>query len=79
MKMHEAERRAIATRFVIVRGSRTYKQLAKSTGLSLAVLHRSENWKDGLPSIENLVRLAEKEGISLDWLLLGEEPPWRKE
>jgi transcriptional regulator with XRE-family HTH domain len=68
--MNQRLKKAVAERFAEVRAGRSYLRFAKDSKISTSLLQRYETG-GGLPSVENLTLLAEREGISIDWLLLG--------
>jgi transcriptional regulator with XRE-family HTH domain len=65
------QRKAIMRRFGVIRGSRSYQQFAKDSGITLSLLQRYETGA-GMPSAENLIALRSREGVNVSWLLLGE-------
>jgi len=56
-------------RLASVRGKRSQRQFAKQLGVFQQNVNRYENGT--MPHANFLITLAVKEGISLDWLLLG--------
>ena len=60
----------IGKRFAVLRGGRSYRQFEKDTKISQALLQRYET-NGGLPSTENLIKLARAEKLDIHWLLLG--------
>jgi len=71
--MTAAKLRALRTKFprrlAAVRGERSQRQFAHELGVFQQNVNRYENGT--MPHTDFLMTLAEKEGISLDWLLLG--------
>ena len=65
----------ILDRMSLILGATTYQELATRLGVSKSTVG---NWyhRNSVP-FEECVKLAEEQGISLDWLLLGRgEPVW---
>ena len=62
----------VGARLVEMRAGRTYAQFAEDTGVHASLLHRYEN--GALPRVDNLLLIARKEKISLNWLVLGQGP-----
>ena len=57
-------------RIAAVRGRRSQNQFARDLGIFPQNLNRYEAGKT-IPSVDFLITVALKEGISIDWLLLG--------
>ena len=64
-----ALRTKFASRLATVRGERSQRQFAHDLGVFQQNVNRYENGT--MPHTDFLMTLAVKEGISLDWLLLG--------
>ena len=62
-------KRKLPTRISEVRGDRSQRQFARELGVFQQNVNRYENGTT--PHTDFLLTLATKEGISLDWLLLG--------
>lgn len=63
-------------RLAAVRGDRSQRQFAQELGVFQQNVNRYENGT--MPHTDFLMTLATKEGISLDWLLLGRGPMRRR-
>ena len=62
-------KRKLPNRIAEVRGERSQRQFAKDLGVFQQNVNRYENGTT--PHTDFLLTLSTKEGISLDWLLLG--------
>ena len=62
-------KRKLPNRISEVRGERSQRQFARELGVFQQNVNRYENGTT--PHTDFLLTLATKEGISLDWLLLG--------
>ena len=62
-------KRKLPSRISEVRGDRSQRQFARELGVFQQNVNRYENGTT--PHTDFLLTLATKEGISLDWLLLG--------
>ena len=62
-------KRKLPNRIAEVRGDRSQRQFAKDLGVFQQNVNRYENGTT--PHTDFLLTLSTKEGISLDWLLLG--------
>ncbi len=62
-------KRKLPNRISEVRGDRSQRQFARELGVFQQNVNRYENGTT--PHTDFLLTLATKEGISLDWLLLG--------
>jgi transcriptional regulator with XRE-family HTH domain len=62
-------RRKFPQRLASVRGERSQRQFAQQLGVFQQNVNRYENGT--MPHANFLITLAVKEGVSLDWLLLG--------
>ena len=62
-------KRAIPRRIAAVRGTRSQRQFARDLGVSQQNVNRYE--RGTTLHVDFLITLALKEGISLDWLLVG--------
>jgi transcriptional regulator with XRE-family HTH domain len=62
-------RERFARRLARIRGDRSQRQFAHELGVFQQNVNRYENGT--MPHTNFLMTLAEEEGISLDWLLLG--------
>ena len=62
-------KRKLPDRLASVRGERSQRQFARELGVFQQNVNRYENGTT--PHADFLIRLAHKEGVSLDWLLLG--------
>ena len=65
----DSAKRGLTKRLVRVRGERSQRQFALDLGVFQQYINRYE--RGTIPHIDFLVTLAQKEKISLDWLLLG--------
>jgi len=62
-------KRKLPERIAQVRGERSQRQFARDLGVFQQNVNRYENGTT--PHTDFLITLATKEGVSLDWLLLG--------
>jgi transcriptional regulator with XRE-family HTH domain len=71
MSMASVERlkRTLPTRLQKVRGNRSQRQFARDLGVFQQNVNRYESGTT--PHTDFLITLALKEGVSVDWLLLG--------
>ena len=65
----ERMKRRLPERLAQVRGDRSQRQFARDLGVFQQNVNRYESGTT--PHADFLIQLALKEGISLDWLLLG--------
>jgi len=65
----ERMKRRLPERIAQVRGDRSQRQFARDLGVFQQNVNRYENGTT--PHTDFLITLALKEGISVDWLLLG--------
>ena len=65
----ERIKRRLAERIASVRGNRSQRQFARDLGVFQQNVNRYESGTT--PHTDFLITLAVKEGVSLDWLLLG--------
>jgi len=65
----ERQKRKLKERLAQIRGDRSQRQFARDLGVFQQNVNRYENGT--MPHANFLLTLAVKEGISLDWLLLG--------
>jgi transcriptional regulator with XRE-family HTH domain len=65
----ERQKRKLPERLAMIRGERSQRQFARDLGVFQQNVNRYESGTT--PHADFLMRLAVKEGISLDWLLLG--------
>ena len=65
----ERIKRRLAERIASVRGNRSQRQFARDLGVFQQNVNRYESGTT--PHTDFLITLALKEGVSLDWLLLG--------
>jgi transcriptional regulator with XRE-family HTH domain len=68
----ELNYKEIGTRLKIVRGKMTQQAFSEQFGISKSYVKKTEG--GGKPSLEYLVDIAIKQGVSLDWLLIGVHP-----
>ena len=68
----ERNKRKLPERLAQVRGDRSQRQFAHDLGVFQQNVNRYENGT--MPHTDFLMTLAMKEGVSLDWLLLGRGP-----
>ncbi|MCZ6782345.1 MAG: helix-turn-helix domain-containing protein [Proteobacteria bacterium] len=62
-------KRKLPERIAQIRGGRSQRQFARELGVFQQNVNRYENGTT--PHTDFLITLATKEGVSLDWLLLG--------
>lgn len=62
-------KRKVPSRLAQVRGKRSQRQFARDLGVFQQNVNRYENGTT--PHTDFLITLALKEGVSVDWLLLG--------
>jgi transcriptional regulator with XRE-family HTH domain len=62
-------KRHLADRIAQVRGDRSQRKLARDLGVFQQNVNRYESGTN--PHIDFLITIALKEGVSLDWLILG--------
>ncbi len=65
----ERQKRKLKERLAQVRGDRSQRQFARDLGVFQQNVNRYENGTT--PHTDFLITLAMKEGVSIDWLLLG--------
>ena len=65
----ERHKRKLKERLAQVRGDRSQRQFARDLGVFQQNVNRYENGTT--PHTDFLITLAMKEGISIDWLLMG--------
>ena len=65
----ERTKRKLAERIAHVRGDRSQRQFARDLGVFQQNVNRYESGTT--PHADFLITLAVREGISLDWLLMG--------
>ncbi len=65
----ERHKRQIAGRLAQIRGDRSQRAFAKELGVFQQNVNRYESGT--MPHADFLITLSLKEGVSLDWLLLG--------
>jgi len=65
----ERHKKKLAERLAAVRADRSQRQFARDLGVFQQNVNRYESGTT--PHADFLIRLALKEGISLDWLMLG--------
>jgi transcriptional regulator with XRE-family HTH domain len=65
----ERQKRKLKERLAQIRGDRSQRQFARDLGVFQQNVNRYENGTT--PHTDFLMTLAMKEGISIDWLLLG--------
>ena len=63
-------KRDLPKRIAAVRGTRSQRRFARGLGVFQQNVNRYELGKT-LPNVDFLIAIALKEGISIDWLLLG--------
>jgi transcriptional regulator with XRE-family HTH domain len=68
-KKNFAARAAFVKRLQKVRGKRSQAQFARDVGVFQQNINRYEHGT--LPHVDFLLTLAQKENVSIDWLLLG--------
>jgi len=62
-------KRKLPERLALIRGERSQRQFARDLGVFQQNVNRYENGTT--PHTDFLITLANKESVSLDWLLLG--------
>ena len=65
----DRHKKKLAERLALVRDGRSQRQFARDLGVFQQNVNRYESGTT--PHADFLIRLALKEGISLDWLMLG--------
>ena len=65
----QLQKRKLPKRIAAVRGARSQRRFARDLGVFQQNVNRYESGTT--PHVNFLITLALKEGISLDWLLLG--------
>ncbi len=65
----ERQKRKLKERLAQIRGDRSQRKFARDLGVFQQNVNRYENGTT--PHTDFLITLAMKEGISIDWLLLG--------
>ena len=65
----ERQKRKLKERLAQIRGDRSQRQFARDLGVFQQNVNRYENGTT--PHTDFLITLALKEGVSIDWLLLG--------
>ena len=65
----DRHKKKLAERLALVRNGRSQRQFARDLGVFQQNVNRYESGTT--PHADFLIRLALKEGISLDWLMLG--------
>ena len=65
----DRQKRKLPERLAKVRGERSQRQFARELGVFQQNVNRYESGTT--PHADFLIQLAVKEGVSLDWLLLG--------
>ncbi|HTO53513.1 MAG TPA: helix-turn-helix domain-containing protein [Myxococcota bacterium] len=65
----EKQKKLVSARLAQVRGSRSQRSFARELGVFQQNVNRYESGTT--PHADFLITLAVREGISLDWLLLG--------
>jgi transcriptional regulator with XRE-family HTH domain len=65
----ERQKRKLKERLAQIRGDRSQRQFARDLGVFQQNVNRYENGTT--PHTDFLITLALKEGVSVDWLLLG--------
>jgi transcriptional regulator with XRE-family HTH domain len=73
----DRQKRLIPSRLAQVRGERSQRAFARDLGVFQQNVNRYETGTT--PHADFLIALALKEGISLDWLLLGRGRPRRRD
>ncbi len=69
-------KRDLPKRIATVRGMRSQRRFALDLGVFQQNVNRYELGKT-IPNVDFLITVALKEGISIDWLLLGRGRMWR--
>ena len=65
----ERQKKMLAERLALIRGERSQRQFARDLGVFQQNVNRYESGTT--PHADFLIRLALKENVSLDWLMLG--------
>ena len=65
----ERQKKMLAERLAQIRGPRSQRQFARDLGVFQQNVNRYESGTT--PHTDFLITLATKEGVSIDWLLLG--------
>ena len=63
------EKKALAGRLAMIRGDRSQRQFARDLGVFQQNVNRYESGTT--PAADFLMTIALKEGVSINWLLLG--------
>lgn len=71
----ERQKKMLAERLAQIRGDRSQRQFARDLGVFQQNVNRYESGTT--PHADFLIRLALKENVSLDWLMLGKGRPKR--
>jgi transcriptional regulator with XRE-family HTH domain len=71
----ERQKKMLAERLAQIRGPRSQRQFARDLGVFQQNVNRYESGTT--PHADFLIRLALKENVSLDWLMLGKGRPRR--
>jgi transcriptional regulator with XRE-family HTH domain len=71
----ERQKKMLAERLAQIRGQRSQRQFARDLGVFQQNVNRYESGTT--PHADFLIRLALKESVSLDWLMLGKGRPKR--
>jgi len=71
----ERQKKMLAERLAQIRGQRSQRQFARDLGVFQQNVNRYESGTT--PHADFLIRLALKESVSLDWLMLGKGRPRR--
>jgi transcriptional regulator with XRE-family HTH domain len=71
----ERQKKMLAERLAQIRGQRSQRQFARDLGVFQQNVNRYESGTT--PHADFLIRLALKENVSLDWLMLGKGRPKR--
>ena len=72
----ERLKRKLPERLAQIRGDRSQRQFARDLGVFQQNVNRYESGTT--PHTDFLITLALKEGVSIDWLLLGKGKPRRR-
>jgi transcriptional regulator with XRE-family HTH domain len=72
----DRQKKQVAGRLAHVRGDRSQRAFARELGVFQQNVNRYENGTT--PHADFLITVALQEGISLDWLLLGQGRPRRR-
>ncbi|HEX2484091.1 MAG TPA: helix-turn-helix domain-containing protein [Myxococcota bacterium] len=71
----ERQKKLLAERLAVIRGPRSQRQFARDLGVFQQNVNRYESGTT--PHADFLIRLALKENVSLDWLMIGKGRPRR--